>query len=59
MPHDSTVGVGEGFYWFRGFILLFIVLGVLKAYLDDSRWGGKVYGFQGKISKRSKKYFIK
>ena len=47
-PHDSTVGVGEGFYWFGGFFLLFILLGVIKAYQDDKDWKGSAYRFQGK-----------
>jgi len=37
-PYDSTQGVGAGFYWFAFFILLFIAIGVLKAFWDDPQW---------------------
>ena len=47
-PYDSTVHVGAGFYWFSAAFLLFIVLGVLKAYLDDRKWSGKTYNLTGK-----------
>jgi hypothetical protein len=50
-PHDSTIGVGAGFYWFAGFFLLFIVLGVLKAFWDDDILHGKVIRFSGKSKK--------
>ena len=53
-PHDSTVGVGAGFYWFAGFFLLFIALGVLKAFWDDSQWRSKVIRFEGKPHKKKK-----
>jgi hypothetical protein len=54
-PHDSTVGVGEGFYWFGGFFLLFILLGVVKAYWDDKDWRGSTYRFHGKKNPSRKK----
>jgi hypothetical protein len=47
-PHDSTIGVGQGFYWFSGLFLLFIVLGVAKAFWDDSQWKGSSYQLRGK-----------
>jgi hypothetical protein len=50
-PHDSTVGVGSGFYWFAGLFLLFIISGVLKAFWDDYQWRGKVIRFSGKSKK--------
>ncbi|MBL7873316.1 MAG: hypothetical protein JNM78_16980 [Cyclobacteriaceae bacterium] len=50
-PHDSTVGVGAGFYWFAGFFLLFLTVGVLKAFWDDDQWRGKVIRFSGKNKK--------
>jgi hypothetical protein len=51
-PHDSTLGVGEWFYWFGGCFLLFILLGVIKAYWDDKEWNGFAYRYQGKKRKR-------
>jgi hypothetical protein len=51
-PHDSTIGVGAGFYWFAAFFLLFIVLGVLKAFWDDKQWHGKTIRFKGKARKK-------
>jgi hypothetical protein len=53
-PYDSTIGVGAGFYWVSGVFLLFIALGVAKAFWDDSKWNGSAYRFQGKKSKKAK-----
>jgi hypothetical protein len=41
-PHDSTQGVGPGFYWFSAAFLLFIVLGTVKAFRDEKPWRGRV-----------------
>jgi hypothetical protein len=40
-PHDSTVGVGSGFYWFSAAILLFFAGGILKTFWDDKNWRGR------------------
>jgi hypothetical protein len=40
-PYDSTIGVGNGFYWFAAFFLAFICIGVGKAYWDDKEWRGR------------------
>jgi hypothetical protein len=53
-PHDSTIGVGDGFYWAAGLFMLIIIIGVMKAYWDDKDWKGSVYRFQGKKSKKAK-----
>lgn len=53
-PHDSTVGVGPGFYIFGLLFLLFIAGGTLKAYWDDKKWTGKVYKMKGKKSDNQK-----
>lgn len=50
-PYDSTQGVGAGFYWFAFFFLLFIALGVLKAFWDDPKWRGRVIRNAGKEKK--------
>ena len=52
--YDSTVGVGAGFYWVSSLFLLFLVLGVAKAFWDDSKWKGSAYRFQEKKSKKAK-----
>jgi hypothetical protein len=49
-PHDSTVGVGCGFYWFSAAILLFFAGGLLKAFWDDKNWRGRFL----KIDKKPK-----
>ena len=41
-PYDSTIGVGSGFGWFAGAILVFIVIGVIKAFWDDKEWRGRM-----------------
>lgn len=45
-PHDSTEGVGLGFYLFAFLFLLFIAGGVAKAFWDDRKWRGKVYNLK-------------
>lgn len=39
---DSTQGVGPGFYWLGAGVLLFIIVGTVKAYYDDKKWDAKV-----------------
>lgn len=48
VPHDSTIGVGAGFYWVAAVFLLFLLIGTLKAYYDDKKWTGKTYFLKNK-----------
>lgn len=51
-PHDSTIGVGAGFYWFAAAVLLFLVLGTLKAFWDDKNWRGRSFKIEEKKNKK-------
>jgi hypothetical protein len=52
MPHDSTIGVGAGFYWFAAAVILFLVLGTLKAFWDDKNWRGRSFKIEEKKKKK-------
>jgi hypothetical protein len=54
-PYDSTQGVGAGFYWFALFFLLFILLGVLKAFWDDPAWRVRIIKQPEKKGKKQKR----
>jgi hypothetical protein len=48
-PHDSTIGVGSGFMWFAGAVVLVLVVGTVKAFSEDKGW-------RGRVIKRDRKY---
>jgi hypothetical protein len=48
-PHDSTIGVGPGFAWFAGAVVLVLVIGTVKAFSEDKEW-------RGRVIKRDRKY---
>jgi len=50
-PYDTTQGIPPGFYYISSTILLFIVLGVAKAFWDDKEWRGRSI----KIDEKNKK----
>ncbi len=52
-PHDSTIGVGAGFYWFAIIVILFLVFGTLKAFWDDKEWRGRNFGIEDKKKKKN------
>jgi hypothetical protein len=41
IPHDSTIGVGAGFYLFGAAVLVFIAGGIGWAYWNDKPWKGR------------------
>ena len=43
-PYDSTIGVNKWFYLFALAVVLFLVIGVLKAFWDDTEWREKHFG---------------
>lgn len=55
IPHDSTIGVGAGFYLFGAAVLLFLAGGIGWAYWSDKPWKGKFVS-QSKSAKKEKKF---
>jgi len=43
-PYDSTNGVNKWFYLFALAAILFLIVGVRKAFWDDKEWREKHFG---------------